>query len=141
MAKTEKRRLGDIGENIACEFLTRRGYAILDRNYLRKWGELDIVAKKNSTIHFVEVKSVSCVTQPEIVKEGSEIVAHVTDREVYRPEENLHPAKLKRLVRTMQLYMLEKNLVNEFQLDLITVKIDEKARKGRAELIENVIVS
>jgi putative endonuclease len=140
MAKTERRRLGDIGESIACEFLKRRGFTILDRNYLRKWGELDIVAKRNNIMHFVEVKSVSCVTLQNVMKDNRQ-VAHVTSNNEYRPEENLHPAKLKRLVRTMQLYMLEKNLNDDFQLDLITIKIDEKARKGRAELIENVIVS
>lgn len=137
MTKTEKRRIGDIGENIACEFLKRRGFVILDRNYLRKWGELDIVAKKEGIIHFIEVKSVSHAT----LKDKDAPVAHVTSGGDYRPEENLHPAKLRRLVRTMQLYMLDKNIQNDYQLDLVTVRIDEKARKGRAELIENVIVS
>ncbi|MBX4181397.1 YraN family protein, partial [Candidatus Parcubacteria bacterium] len=60
--RTEKRKLGDIGENIACDFLKNRGYTIVERNYLRKWGEIDIVARKGEVIHFVEVKSVSGVS-------------------------------------------------------------------------------
>src|SRR3989344_5286560 len=103
--RTEKRKLGDIGENVACEFLKRRGFEIIERNYLRKWGEIDIVAKKNNTIRFIEVKSVS----------------HVT--EGYRPEDNMHPWKLKRLSRTMQTYLLEKELDCDWQLDLVTKKI------------------
>jgi len=129
--RTEKRKLGDTGENIACDYLVRHGFEILDRNYLRKWSELDIVAEKNGIIHFVEVKSVSCATLPNNV-------IHETG---YRPEENVHPWKLKRLSRAMQTYILEKRLDDrEFQLDIITVKIDQTSRKARVEMIENVII-
>ena len=54
---TEKRRLGDLGENIACSFLEKRGFEIIERNYLRKWGEIDIVTKKGGVVRFIEVKS------------------------------------------------------------------------------------
>jgi putative endonuclease len=130
MAITEKRQLGNIGENIACEFLIRRGFKILGRNYEKKWGELDIITEKKGIIHFVEVKSVSCVTLDFVTRETN-----------HRPEDNMHPLKLKRLVRTMQSYMLEKNLDNDFQLDLVTVRIDKKRRVGRAKMIENIIVT
>ena len=130
MAITEKRRLGDIGENIACTFLEKRGFDVIERNYLRKWGEIDIVAKKDNIIHFIEVKSVSCVTL--------DAVSHGTS--AYRPEDNVHPQKLKRLARAMQTYVLEKHIDLEWQLDLVTVRIDEKNRKGRAEILENIII-
>lgn len=120
--RTEKRKLGDIGENVACEFLRRRGFEIVEKNYLRKWGEIDIVAKKSSVIHFVEVKSVT----------------HVTTG--YRPEDNMHPWKLKRLSRAMQTYLLEKKLDCDWQLDLITVKIDKEKRKAQVEIIENIVI-
>ncbi|MHB0978352.1 MAG: YraN family protein [Minisyncoccota bacterium] len=132
--RTEKRKLGDLGENIACDYLERHGFEILDRNYLRKWGELDIVAEKKGIIHFIEVKSVSHVTL-------SMNVTHVTPTDTYRPEENVHPWKLKRLSRAMQTYILEKRLDDrEFQLDIITVKIDQNSRKARVEMIENVVI-
>lgn len=132
--RTKKRKLGDIGENIACDYLKRHGFEILDRNYLRKWGELDIVTQKQNIVHFIEVKSVSCVTVQENV-------THVTGKDTYRPEENVHPWKLKRLSRAMQTYILEKRLDDrEFQLDIITVKIDQINHKARVELIENVII-
>ncbi|PIQ68988.1 MAG: hypothetical protein COV91_01170 [Candidatus Taylorbacteria bacterium CG11_big_fil_rev_8_21_14_0_20_46_11] len=57
MGKTQK--IGSLGEKIAEKFLVKRGYRILHRNYSRPWGELDIVAKKKGTVHFVEVKTVS----------------------------------------------------------------------------------
>src|SRR3989344_5717759 len=57
--RTGKRKSGDIGENIACNFLKRRGFEILERNYSKKWGEIDIVTKRAGLIHFIEVKSVT----------------------------------------------------------------------------------
>ena len=129
--RTEKRKLGDIGENIACDFLKSRGFEIIERNYLRKWGEIDIIARKNNIIHFIEVKSVSRVTLDEPVTHGT------TD---YRPEDNMHQWKLRRLARTMQTYLLDKKLDCDWQLDLVTVKIDQQNRKARVEIIENVII-
>lgn len=129
--RTEKRKLGDIGENVACDFLKKRGFEIKERNYLRKWGEIDIVATKSNIIHFIEVKSVSCVTFDD--------VSHGTEGE-FRPEDNMHPWKLKRLSRVIQTYLLEKKLDQDWQLDLITVKIDQKKRLARAEIIENIII-
>lgn len=128
--RTEKRKLGDIGENIACEFLRKRGFEILERNYLRKWGEIDIVARKEGIMRFVEVKSVSYVTQ-NAVPYGT---LHP------RPEENMHPRKLQRLARTMQTYMLHKKLDCDFQLDLVTVKLDMHTRQARVEMIENIVI-
>ena len=87
--RTEKRKLGDIGENVACDFLQRRGFEIVERNYLRKWGEIDIVARKSNLIHFIEVKSVT----------------HGTSG--YRAEDNMHPWKLKRLSRVNTFYLYE----------------------------------
>jgi putative endonuclease len=55
--KTARTLLGEQAETLACDFLRRRGLKILDRNWRRPWGELDIVAKQGSTIHFVEVKA------------------------------------------------------------------------------------
>lgn len=51
-----KRQLGSDYEDRACEYLTSQGYEILDRNFRNKKGEIDIVAKDNGCIVFVEVK-------------------------------------------------------------------------------------
>lgn len=130
MAKSEKRRLGDIGENASSEYLKRHGYLIKERNYLRKWGEIDIIAWKAEVLHFIEVKSVSRKT-------FLWDVPHVTG---YRPEENVHPQKLKRLGRAIQTYLLENRLDAEWQFDVMTALIDEEARQARVELLENIII-
>ena len=43
---------GNLSESIVCDFLVSRGYKIVDRNYLRKWGEIDIVALKGGKSAF-----------------------------------------------------------------------------------------
>lgn len=73
--KTEKRRKGDIGEGIAARFLMKRGFAIINRNYLKPWGEIDIIAKKGQMIYFVEVKTVSYLPAVVSPKEGLPCVA------------------------------------------------------------------
>jgi putative endonuclease len=53
----KRQALGIAGENLACEELRRRGYAILDRRYRTRFGEIDIVARDGATIVMVEVKA------------------------------------------------------------------------------------
>jgi putative endonuclease len=122
---SEKQKIGELGENIAVRFLVKHGFKILDRNYTKKWGELDVVAEKQNKIHFVEVKSVSRET----------IGGH-------RPEENMHPSKMKRMSRTIQTYLLSKKTLDdkEWQVDLLVVYIDLNNKKARVKKIEDLIL-
>lgn len=52
-----RQALGMLGEDLACEELRRRGYAILDRRFRTRSGELDIVARDGRVIVFVEVRA------------------------------------------------------------------------------------
>ncbi len=129
---TEKRKTGNLGEDLACMFLVKQGFSIVDRNYSRKWGELDIVAKKGLKTHFIEVKSVSC----EIIMAVSQ------ETNGYRPEDNMHPWKLQRLGRIIQTYLLDKDVSDEtdWQFDVITVYIDKNSLKAKISILENVII-
>ena len=53
----QKRRLGFFGENRAARFLKNSGYEILHRNYRCPFGEVDIIARKDDAVCFVEVKT------------------------------------------------------------------------------------
>lgn len=137
-----KKAIGALGESIACHFLEKRGYKIIEKNYLKKWGEIDIVTKKGEFWHFVEVKTVSRensyhANQPE------NKVSHVTNgsnEDYFRPEDNLHPSKLKRFLRTVETYLAEKDLDDaEWQIDAITVKLWVGEKKAKVKLIENVL--
>jgi putative endonuclease len=56
-----QRPIGGRGEDIAAAFLQGLGYAILTRNYRKRFGEIDIVAEEGDTLVFVEVKTRSSV--------------------------------------------------------------------------------
>ena len=49
---TEKRKVGNLGEDLACRFLIKRGFDIIERNYLNECGEIDIIAKNKGKIHY-----------------------------------------------------------------------------------------
>ena len=130
-------KLGELGEDIACKFLKKQGFSVFERNYTKKWGEIDIVAKREGTLHFIEVKSVSC-------EKGWVSVTHETSGigDQYRPEDNMHGLKAKRLARTIETYILEKNLAEDviWQFDLATVYIGQGTKEGRVEMLEDVIL-
>jgi len=125
--KTEKRKIGDLGEKLAAIWLQKQGYIIIARNYLKKWGELDIVACKEKVLHFVEVKSVK-----RLHGEG------VSD-ERYEAEENVHHWKLKRLYRVIDIFLENYQLEDaEWQLDVAVVELDDERREGKVRIIEDV---
>ncbi len=55
--RTAKQRVGAAAENIAADFLRDKGLEILERNYLRRLGELDIVARDGDVLVIVEVRT------------------------------------------------------------------------------------
>ena len=57
MSTDERHLLGIVGENIACAELLQRGYAILERRYRTRYGEIDIIARDGDVTVFVEVKT------------------------------------------------------------------------------------
>ncbi len=53
----ERAQLGFDAEESVSRHLAARGFRILDRNWRRPWGELDVVAEREGVIHFIEVKA------------------------------------------------------------------------------------
>jgi putative endonuclease len=128
---SESQKTGEIGENVATEFLMKHGFTILDRNYTKKWGEIDIVAEKDNKVYFIEVKS---------VKRNIDTLSKES-LDAYRPEDNMHQWKLQRLSRAIQTYILWKKLEErEWQIDLMVVFLDEKTRKARIKVVSDIIL-
>lgn len=129
--ETEKQKIGRIGEDVACRFLVKRGFKVIERNYLKKWGEIDIIAKKSKILRFVEVKTVS--------RENVGNISHETDG--YRPEENVHPKKLQRMAKVIQSYLIEKKIEDtDWQFDVLAVFLDLNNREAKCRFTEDVIL-
>jgi len=101
-----KRELGLRGENLAARFLQDKGYHILQRNYHTRYGELDIICKKDGLIVFVEVKT------RKSTKFGS-------------PEEAVTRQKINHLRKAALIYLHNQDhSYYEIRFDVITVLID-----------------
>jgi len=132
---SEKQKTGELGESVACMFLMKHGFEIIERNYTRKYGEIDIIAERGNKLYFIEVKSVSVIKLPDnkkyfgIGKSGS-----------YRPEDNIHPWKLKRLSRTIQVYLLNQRGDKDWQFDVAIVYMDIVNRVARVKMLEDIVL-
>ncbi len=111
-----------MGEEIAENFLKKQGYDILDRNYRKKWGEIDIVAKCDEAISFIEVKTIN---------KGSHFI----------PEANVYSGKQKRLIRASQTYLLDKkySVDTPWQIDVIVVELDCEKRLADIRHLKNAV--
>ena len=98
-----KRKIGNIGENLAAKELEKMGYTILDRNYAKRGGEIDIVAKKETYIVFVEVKFRKSVAYG-------------------LPKEAVNWKKQNNIIQTAKSYIFEKALTEwDFRFDVAEV--------------------
>jgi putative endonuclease len=127
-SKTRK-EIGALGERIAAEYLTRHGFSIRDRNIARKTGELDIIALKEDTLHFVEVKTNLVDEFPSEESRGDE----------YDPSLNLHEAKIRKVARTGEWYVLEKDWEGEWQIDGCLVWLRRKDGMARVRYLPQIV--
>ena len=107
---SKNQKTGEIGEDAVVKTLINKGFKIIERNYTRKWGEIDVVARKGNILHFIEVKSIT--------------VRDMFSREIfYRPEDHMDAWKLMRLRRALQTYITDRNIREdqEWQFDLACV--------------------
>ena len=121
-----KKEIGVMGENIYVKHIVKHGYNMVEKNYWKKWGEIDVVAEKKGVLHFIEVKTVG---HP---------LNEVGER--YEPEENVHPWKLKRLSRVIQSYLIEEEIDDEkeWQVDVAAVFLDFERRTAKIRVTFDV---
>ncbi len=124
--ETGRMKVGKLGEEIAATFLVKRGHRIVHMNYRKPWGEIDVISEHAGTIHFVEVKT------------GRATFADVSRGTSRSPLENIDPRKLKRLHRTVETYILQFHVKQEYQIDAIQVLLDERRKEARVTIIENI---
>ena len=98
--------IGARGEDHVCCHLSRNGYTIVDRNFRYKTGEIDIIARHDDTLCFIEVRT------RENTKLG-------------HPAETITPKKMKTIRRTAEAYMIRKKIRNcAVRFDAITIVWD-----------------
>lgn len=117
----KRRDTGILGEKLAGDFLKEQGYQILETNYHCPEGEIDIIARHEDSLVFVEVKT-------------------RTNREFGTPEESITSVKKKR-IRTAALRYQEVHTphVQSWRIDVVAVELDRSGKPLRIELIENAV--
>lgn len=130
--KENNKKIGNYGEEISAVYLKKNGFEILNRNYLKKWGEIDIVARRTGKVHFVEVKTVSYETKAMLLSSVS--------RGTWRPEDNVHSYKLKKLSRAIESWLMEYKYEGDWQIDVMAVKVVTRKKYATVKYIPNVIL-
>lgn len=129
-----RKEVGAFGEAVAAEYLRRRGMRVVDKNISKKTGELDLVAleqgeKRPDTLHFVEVKTVVADEFPRAEDAHDE----------YDPSLNLHEAKVKKVARTAEWYVLEKSWEGEWQVDGCLVWLRRRDGRARVSYLPQIV--
>ena len=114
-AMTHQSAIGKLGEDLACRFIRQKGYRVIERNYRRPLGEIDIVTvAPDGTLVIFEVKTVSG-PNPQITA-----------------EDQMTAAKLKKLKRVAEVYAntpRTQRLIKDgrgWRIDLLSLTIDDK---------------
>jgi len=116
-----RKKLGNRGEKIAAKVLRKQGYQIIEKNYHSRLGEIDIVAKEDESIVFVEVKT-RCSTDFGL------------------PEEALSYDKRRRLSKLALVYLAHRRIKDtNCRFDVVSILMDNKkvSKVKHVELIKN----
>lgn len=96
--------LGKAGEKAAKEYLENAGYKIIEMNYRCRFGEIDLVVKKDNVVSFVEVKTRKSTSFGE-------------------PEESIDSLKIKKIRNSARFFIFSKNLnYTEVSFDVISIR-------------------
>src|SRR3989344_4868326 len=102
----QTRRVGISGEEFASKLLESEGYKIIERNFSCKLGEIDIIATKDSSLVFVEVKT-------------------RRSNKYGKPEEAVTLRKIQKIERCGEFYMkFHSNLPKKLRIDVVSIEIN-----------------
>lgn len=115
-----KKRLGKLGEDLASSYLHKQGYRIVVRNFRIRYGEIDIICLKDSTLVCIEVKT---------------RIGHSFGK----PEEAVTRAKLHEVMKTAQFFALQNpNLPQSMRIDVIGIELGDDLGIVNFNHIQNV---
>lgn len=120
MKKRNNLKLGALGENAAANFIVSLGYRIINRNFQKRYGEIDIVALDAKTLVFVEVRT----------RKGDKFGL---------PEETITPWKLRTLIKSANYYkLLHPNSPDMMRIDLVAISLSSADEVVRIKLYKNI---
>jgi putative endonuclease len=125
---TKKQDTGKLGEDVAVKYLEKHGYVILERNYRKPWGEIDIVAReiteRTKELIFIEVKAQNINFE-------------------WRPEENVGFHKKRQLSRIVAAYLKEHKISEsqDWRIDVLALKLDFETKNAQVEHIKNIMLN
>lgn len=114
------KEFGDLGEDMACEYLAKEGYKLIERNWRFGKKELDIIAETSEQLVFVEVKS-------------------RMDTCLEDPTRAITKAKKRHLLKAANAYILEKDIDKEARFDVITVLLNKTGAPTLTHYISAII--
>lgn len=99
--------LGDLGEELAVDYLQKKGYEILETNWTFQKAEIDILAQKENILAVVEVKTRSSI-------------------DFGLPQDFVKPKKIQLLVKAVNEYVIQNDLEVEVRFDIIAIHKEHK---------------
>ncbi|MBU4367568.1 YraN family protein [Patescibacteria group bacterium] len=119
--------LGKFGEDLACSYLKRNNYKILERNYIKTWddktkGEIDVIIRKDGIVCFVEVKT----------QEASE---------GFYPEDKVDYKKQRKLMKLAQSWLIRNKvpLDSAWQIDIVSILLNRETKKAKISHFKNIV--
>ena len=118
-----KKQTGDAGEDYAVRYLKKHGCKILERNYRKKYGEIDIIAREKDCLLFVEVKT-----------------RHINS--LTEPYQAVTYSKRRKIILTSEAYLSERKENAYCRFDVCEVFVDENTLKlDRIRYIKNAFTT
>jgi len=114
--KYYKKELGQYGENLAKEYYKSLGYQIVCQNYYTRYGELDLVCKKNEEILIIEVKT----------RRGQKFGYG---------EEMINSKKLKNITMAYQIMQKDKKLGDYYEIEICVIELNKDKKSFRRFLV------
>lgn len=118
----ETKNVGPLGEQIAADYLKKKGYKVKERNYWLANGEIDIIARQGKELVFVEVKT-------------------ILGRNHFQPEDHLDISKQQQLIKLSQSYLKQNNkeLDCPYRIDLVAISLNQTEQTYRLKHYPNIL--
>lgn len=116
--KFDNKETGRRGEMLAAEYLVRKGYRIIERNFSTRFGEIDLICEHNGVVVFVEVKT----------KKGLDFG---------RPEEMVGRGKIRKVKNMAIVYLKGREVA--CRIDVVAVVLQDGEKRSEIKHYENVV--